>query len=275
MQGNLSEFGLNDLLLLATNGKKSGVLKLAHGRESVEVFFTDGAIVHATCPIGEGEKALLYAVTWADGAFSLDPLGAADTITIQKSSTEILTEIQSVAQEWQTILTLIPSSEAIFRLADLNDDQAAPITVPNVGWRVLSKLDGVRTLQDVADLLRIPFPYVAKVIFNLHKSGLVESIVETKPIGETKPAVEPKPAVDLVPKALLNRVTEILTEVMGPMAPLVLRDQLKALGASANNLPEAKLDDLIVLVGLEITDAKLKKKFDEAVREEIASFKSL
>lgn len=269
MQGNLSEFGLNDLLLLATNGKKSGVLKLAHGRESVEVFFTDGAIVHATCPIGEGEKALLYAVTWADGTFSLDPLGAAAAITIQKSSLEILTEIESVAQEWQTILTLVPSSEAIFRLADLNDDQAAPITVPNVGWRVLSKLDGVRTLQDVADLLRIPFPYVARVIFNLHKSGLVESIVETKTI------VEPKPAVDFVPKALLNRLTEILTEVIGPMAPLVLRDQLKALGASANNLPEAKLDDLIVLVGLEIADAKLKKKFDEAVREEIASFKSL
>jgi hypothetical protein len=269
MQGNLSEFGLNDLLLLATNGKKSGVLKLAHGRESVEVFFTDGAIVHATCPIGEGEKALLYAVTWADGSFSLDPLGAAATITIQKSSLEILTEIESVAQEWQTILTLVPSSEAIFRLADLNDDQAAPITVPNVGWRVLSKLDGVRTLQDVADLLRIPFPYVARVIFNLHKSGLVESTVETKTI------VEPKPAVDLVPKALLNRLTEILTEVIGPMAPLVLRDQLKALGASANNLPEAKLDDLIVLVGLEIADAKLKKKFEEALREEIASFKSL
>jgi hypothetical protein len=87
--------------------------------------------------------------------------------------------------------------------------------------------------------------------------------------------VEPKPAVDLVPKALLNRLTEILTEVIGPMAPLVLRDQLKALGASANNLPEAKLDDLIVLVGLEIADAKLKNKFEEALREEIASFKSL
>jgi hypothetical protein len=32
---------------------------------------------------------------------------------------------------------------------------------------------------------------------------------------------------------------------------------------------------LIVLVGLEIADAKLKKKFEEALREEIASFKSL
>ena len=60
MQGNLSHIGLTDLLLLATSGKKSGVLKLVHGKESVEVFLTDGKIVHATCPIGDGEKALLY-----------------------------------------------------------------------------------------------------------------------------------------------------------------------------------------------------------------------
>lgn len=262
MQGNLRQIGLNDLLLLATNGKKTGILKLTHGKETVEVFFSDGTIVHATCPIGEGEKALLYAVPWEDGTFSLDPIGEVDSVTIQKSSTEILSEIESVAEEWQTILDLVPSSEAVFRLADLIDDESGPVTVPNVGWRVLCRLDGVRTLQDVADQLRIPFPYVARVIFNLHKSGLVEPVVETKPV------------VNLVPKALLNRVTKALTEVIGPMAPLVLRDQLKALGASADNLPEAKLDDLIVLLGLEISDTKLKKKFEEDLREEIASFNS-
>ena len=67
MQGNLSQIPLTDLLLLATSGRKSGVLKLAHGKESVEVFLSEGKIVHATCPIGEGDKALLYPVTWGEG----------------------------------------------------------------------------------------------------------------------------------------------------------------------------------------------------------------
>jgi len=259
MQGNLRQIGLNDLLLLATNGKKSGVLKLARDKETVEVFFNSGVIVHATCPIGDGEKALLYPLTWADGTFSLEPDGTASATTIQKSASEILSEIESVAHEWKAILDVIPSGKAVFRLADLNDDQSDPITVPHVGWRVLSKLDGTRTIEEIADLLRIPFAYVAKVIFNLHKSGLVEAA--------TAP---PQSVVDSVPEARLHRLSNILMEVIGPMAPLVLRDQLKALGVTANNLPESKLDDLIMLIGLEIADQKLKKKFEDSVANEFA-----
>ena len=262
MQGSLRQFGLNDLLLLATNGKKSGVLKLARGQETVEVFFKSGVIVHATCPIGEGEKALLYPTTWTDGTFSLDPDGTTSTTTIEKSSGEILSEIESVSQEWKSILDVIPSGKAVFRLADFNDNQSDPITVPKVGWRVLSKLDGTRTIEEISDLLRIPFAYVARVIFNLHRSGLVEAA-----------SAPPDPVVNLVPQQLMNRLNAILMEVIGPMAPLVLRDQLKTLGVTADNLPESKLDDLVILIGYEIADGKLKKKFVEAISQEIAKVK--
>ena len=127
---------------------------------------------------------------------------------------------------------------------------------------MLSKLDGFRSVQDIAELLRIPFAYAAKVIYSLHKAGLVEAAA---PVA--------KPVVDLVPPALLSRVTSILTEVMGPMAPLVLRDQIEALGESPNSLPESKLDELIVLIGREIADGKLKNKFEESMFQEISNFK--
>ena len=89
---------------------------------------------------------------------------------------------------------------------------------------------------------------------------------------ETAKAVG-KPVADVVPAALLNRVTHILTEVIGPMAPLVLRDQIEALGASLDNLPESKLDELVVLIGTEISDSKLKHKFEESMFQEISNFK--
>ena len=167
-----------------------------------------------------------------------------------------------MAREWEIILELIPTGKTVFRIADLAEDHTGPVTVPNVGWRVLSKLDGIRTVQEVAELLRIPFAYTAKVIYNLHKSGLVELAA---------PVV--KAAADLVPPALLNRVTGILTEVIGPMAPLVLRDQIEALGESPDSLPETKLDDLILLLGREIRDGKLKNKFEESMLQEISNFK--
>jgi hypothetical protein len=262
MQGNLSHISLTDLLLLATSGKKSGVLKLVRGKETVEVYLTDGKIVHATCPIGEGDKALLYPVTWGEGTFNLHPNGTSSATTIKKTSDEILDEVKAMTREWETILELIPSGKAVFRIANLPEDHTGPVTVPNVGWRVLSKLDGVRTVQEIAEMLRIPFAYIAKVIFSLCQAGLAE------PAGAIA-----KSTVDVVPPALLNRVASILTEVIGPMAPVVLRDQIEAMGESPTSLPEAKLDELVSLIGREISDGKLKNKFEESMFQEISNFK--
>jgi Domain of unknown function (DUF4388) len=262
MQGNLSHISLTDLLLLATSGKKSGVLKLVRGKETVEVYLTDGKIVHATCPIGEGDKALLYPVTWGEGTFNLHPNGTLPATTIKKTSDEILDEVKAMTREWETILEVIPSGKAVFRIANLPEDHTGPVTVPNVGWRVLSKLDGVRTVQEIAEMLRIPFAYIAKVIFSLCQAGLAE------PAGAIAKSV-----ADIVPPALLNRVASILTEVIGPMAPLVLRDQIEAMGESPSSLPEAKLDELVSLIGREISDGKLKNKFEESMFQEISNFK--
>ncbi|HTN72032.1 MAG TPA: DUF4388 domain-containing protein, partial [Methylomirabilota bacterium] len=205
MQGNLSQISLNDILLLATGGKKSGVLRLNRGKETVEVFFSDGDILHATCPIGEGEKALLYPVTWGEGTFTLLPNGAPPATTIQKSSSQILDEVRAMSREWETILDVIPSGKTVVRIADLGEEQNGPITVPQVGWRVLSKLDGKRNVQEIAEILRVPYAYTAKVIFNLHKAGLVEIVA---PIA--------KPPGELVPAVLLNRLSSILTDMIGP-----------------------------------------------------------
>src|SRR4029078_3496731 len=262
MQGNLSQISLSELLLLTTTGKQSGVWKLAHGKETVEVDLTDGQIIHAACPIGEGEKALLYPVTWDEGTFNLLPNGAAPAATVKKSSSEILDEVKAMTREWKPILEVIPSGKAVFRIADLPADNTGPITVPNVGWRVLSKLDGAHSVQESAEMLRIPFAYAAKVIYSLHKAGLVEPA-----------ATAGKVVREVVSSALLNRLKIILTEVMGPMAPLVLRDQIEALGESAEAFPEAKLDELLTLVGREISDGKLKQKFEESMFQEISNFK--
>ena len=262
MQGSLSQIGLNDILLLATGAKKTGILKFSRGKENVDVYFVDGSIVHATCPIGDGEKALVYPVTWGEGTFTMVPNGTAPSTTIQKSTAEILDEVKAMSREWETILEVIPSGKTAFRIADLDEGHSDPITVPQVAWRVLSKLDGVRTVQEVAELLRIPYAYAAKVFFNLYKSGLIDRI-----------ASAPKPAGELVPEALINRLIDILTEVMGPMAPVVFRDQIDSLGESSLNVPDSKLDDLVATVSCEISDSNLRRRFVESARHEIANFK--
>jgi Domain of unknown function (DUF4388) len=262
MQGNLSQISLNDLLVLATSAKKSGVLKLSRGKETVEVYLNAGEIVHATCPIGDGEKALLYPVTWGEGSFALLPNGTSPTPTIRKQSAQILDEVKAMSREWETILEVIPSGKTIFRLADLGDEQSGPISVPHVGWRVLTKIDGMRNVQEIAEILRVPYAYTAKVIFNLHKAGLVEIVSPTA-----------KSAAEIIPPALFNRIASLLTEIIGPMAPLVVRDQIEALGESQASFPETRLNELLALISKEIPDGKSKARFQESFVQEISNFK--
>jgi len=264
MQGSLSQISLNDILLLITGGRKSGTLKLSRGKETVEIYVSEGNIVHATCPIGEGEKALLYPVTWNEGSFALVSNGTPPSQTINKASAELLAEVKAMSQEWERILQVIPSSKTVFRIADPGEEGSGPITVPHTGWRVLSKIDGYRDVQAIAEMLRLPYAYSAKVLYNLHQSGLVELI----PTSPTKAA-----AVETIPTGFLDRMIDKLTECVGPMALMIVHDQIKLLGENPSVFPQARLEELIELVGREISDNKLRTAFKQQMSEQIRTFK--
>lgn len=82
-----------------------------------------------------------------------------------------------------------------------------------------------------------------------------------------------RPATDLVPATAMGRVVELLTEIMGPMASLVVRDQIEALGETQSQFPESKLHDLIEHVAKEIGDLKLRQKFEDSAYQEISALK--
>jgi phage FluMu protein gp41 len=263
MQGNLSEINLNEILALATGGKKSGLLTLRHGNETVELFLNEGEIVHATCPIGEGEKAIYYPVTWGDGRFTLEANGAAPVTTIQKKSEQILEDLRTMSREWESIMEVIPSGHCVFQLADLAGEPNGPITIPHAAWRVLCKIDGRRSVQEVAGALKAPYAQTAKILFNLCKSGLV---AVTPPVAQA--------SGNIVSIGLLTRLIAHLTEVMGPIAPFVVRDQIRALSESQEKFPQTKLEELIGLVSREIADAKRRTQFEAAMAREFAHFKN-
>lgn len=257
MQGNLSQISFSDILLLTIGRKKTGLLRLTRGKETVEIYLNHGDIVHATCPIGEGEKALLYPVTWDHGTFAMLPNGSAPSQTIQKQSAELLEEIKSMSQEWEQILQVIPTGKKVFRIADLGEDHQGPVTVPHVGWRVLCKINGTRNVEQLAELLRVPYAYIAKVIYNLFHSGLIETV----------PGGEPADP-ETVPPEFFTRMISVLTEAIGPMAPLVVQDQISSLNESPETFPEEKLEDLVEAISQEIPDEKMRRRFQQMMLQE-------
>jgi hypothetical protein len=74
---------------------------------------------------------------------------------------------------------------------------------------------------------------------------------------------------DTVPSQMFDYMTRIATAAMGPMAPLVLRDQLSALGESQDAFPQPKLGQLIELVSREILNETMRVRFQDMMAQEM------
>jgi len=94
--------------------------------------------------------------------------------------------------------------------------------------------------------------------------------------------LEPKPtAVKQVPKNLpstavpasfLNALAAALTDAMGPMAKIVLREQIKSLGESYESFPRAKVEMLLELVSREILNEGIRGCFWHQMLEQARTF---
>jgi capsular exopolysaccharide synthesis family protein len=70
-----------------------------------------------------------------------------------------------------------------------------------------------------------------------------------------------------VPQAFFDRIIAELYQAAGPMAPLILRDQIAAMGESKAAFPKNRLNELFALVSQEILDERLRNKFYQKMRD--------
>jgi general secretion pathway protein A len=93
--------------------------------------------------------------------------------------------------------------------------------------------------------------------------------------GVDEPPVAMKVESAVVPARVFATLISLLTEAMGPMAPLVVGEQVAALGERLDALPQARLGELVELASEEILDEPLKIRFQKIMSEEIDKMNSL
>jgi len=97
--------------------------------------------------------------------------------------------------------------------------------------------------------------------------------------------LEPKPAAvkqihqtlsatPFVPAGFFNALAVALTDAMGPMSKIVLRDQIKILGESSERFPHAKVDMLLESVSREILDEGMRTQFRHHMLEQIRTLRA-
>jgi len=88
-------------------------------------------------------------------------------------------------------------------------------------------------------------------------------------VAETEGSALTERPAEFMSDDFFNLMLSNLTDALGPIAPIVLRDRIAELGETEDAFPKKRLGELLELVSQEISDNALKKRFVETLADDL------
>jgi hypothetical protein len=171
-QGSLAELHLPDIIQLVSVSGKSGVFHLEDKPHHGRIWLSDGKIVHAELDDLAGEEAVYALAIWRTGEFRFEPGTAIPRVTIQKSNTNLLMEAARRLDEWRVLSKKIPSVDLVPEFVIL-ESREGQINLNTMEWLLLSKIDGQRSIKQIAAAARMGVFDTAKLLYGLVATSLI------------------------------------------------------------------------------------------------------
>jgi len=171
-QGSLAELHLPDIIQLVSVSGKTGVFHLTDGSHTGKIWLVEGRIVHAEHEELSGEEAVYALAIWRTGEFRFEAGEAAPRQTIQKTNTNLLMEAARRLDEWRVLSKKIPSVELVPEFAVL-ENREGQINLNTMEWLLLSKIDGHRSIRQIAAATGMGVFDAAKILYGLVASSLI------------------------------------------------------------------------------------------------------
>src|SRR5512140_1506181 len=194
-QGSLKELPLADIVQLVAVSGKTGMFSLTRGADRGAVYIQNGQITHAKVNDVEGEDAIYALALWNEGQFQFSAGIEGDSRTITRSNTNLLMEAARRSDEWKILSKKIPTTEAVPQLV-CREGLSEPVTLTPAEWLVVTGIDGQRSIEEIARATRISAFDVAKTLYGLITSELVEirSRAEARPVAPAAAPAAPSAA---------------------------------------------------------------------------------
>ena len=255
LSGNLAQLKLIDILRLLHLSGRTGQLELTSDDGKFgEIYLVNGRITHSLYEEWIGEEAVYGLFSWAEGIFRFHADETTDERTVSLDTNQILEEALTYASEWERIRQVVPSSNAIFRLASR---PAADVQLRAEDWSVLTQLDGEKTVTEIAEASQLNELFTSKIICRLQELGLIElAAIQMN---------EAAPAVDAVDDAFVNQIEADLIQAIGPMAAIIVDDCAEQMGHRRGEIPKDAIPELVERLANEIADPARRNKFQEAM----------
>lgn len=127
------------------------------------------------------EEAIFEMIGWKDGYFRFEeaPPGTGPEVAVRVPTESLLMEAARRIDEWSTLEAKVPHMDVVPALT--GDTDGGTLDLHPLEWEVLAEIDGTRSLNEIAtDLGRSDFD-VAKIVFGLITTGVVDIVEEQPP----------------------------------------------------------------------------------------------
>jgi len=272
-QGSLAELHLPDIIQLVSVSGKTGVFHLSDAAHRGNIWLHEGRIVHAETEDLYGEEAVYALAIWRAGEFRFEASTAAPRQTIQKSNTNLLMEAARRLDEWRVLSKKIPSVELVPEFVIL-ENREGQINLNTMEWLLLSKIDGERSVRQIAAAASMGVFDAAKLLYGLVATNLIRLREKgAAPVAE-RSAERPAPAAPATPRpphppalTRLARLRDECVALLGPVGESVVQKHyLRARGEIERGAGPVAIEDAIqqiaraaaILKGSAVADAVLR-----------------
>jgi hypothetical protein len=221
LQGSLTELSLPDVIQLVSVSGKTGAFNLNRDGEIGKIFLKEGQIVDAAVGTLRGEHAVYEMAIWSQGDFSFNPGEETDQTTVHKSNANLMMEAARRLDEWRVLSRKIPSLDLIpfFPPRERGLDQ---VTLSPHEWILVTRVDGKRSIEEIAAILQWSAFDVSKLLFGMITSGLVALRSPEDGKGESRLDGPPSPVTLL---GLAEKIRTVAIEVVGPGGERTIQKQ--------------------------------------------------
>ena len=249
-RGNLAQISLLDILRMLCSGNRTGRLDIQNAGKSGELFLVNGEIVHAVSGTQLGESGVYSLMSWLQGDFGFTPGIAPPERSIGTTTEQLLLEAARQAEQWEDIKDILSSTDAVFNISPSGSTNT--VSLKPIEWQVLAQVNGERSVIEIGEILELNEFDVARIIYSLTTAGLLHEVVG----GGTK-------FRDIADETFFETLSEVFTEIMGPIGPIIIEDEIRLLGEDESAFPREKTAELVERISLEIADNKKRADFQK------------
>ena len=250
LRGSLTQLPLLDILKMLSSGNRTGRLDIRQGSKTGEVYLQDGNLIHAVTGPQIGEKGLFTLLGWSEGEFSFSPNIDAPEQSISLSTEQMLLEGARQAEQWEDIKDVISSTDVVFTISTSGSTDT--VSLKPIEWQVLAQVNGERSVIEIAEILGLHEFEVARIIFSLTIAGLLHEVTDVAFSNR-----------EIVNDEFFTQLTSIFTEVIGPIGPVIIDDEIRLLGEDRAAFPQEKAAELVERISLEIANGEKRAQFQK------------